>query len=304
MKADLEKRIKLAQMDPEQVADEIGNFIIKKILSFGKRGVIIGLSGGVDSTTVAAIAKRKIDEYNLFNPENKLELVGYVLPSKLNDPKDAEDGIKVAERLGIRYEVQSIEKLVEAARSTNAEAFGINYHKGNLISELRAVVLHGKAATEGKILLGTGNKDEDYGLAYYTLFGDGAVHVSPIGNMPKRLVRQMAAYLGFADLAYRVSTPGLEPGQTSFKDLGYDYEFAEVVLNGLDQGIDQKELAAHSQIVPFAKEQIEKYTRLYTQPKFTGPEQMIQDIIKRHKLALAKASLVCPDIAPLTLRYE
>jgi len=82
------------------------------------------------------------------------------------------------------------------------------------------------------LVVGTGNKDEDFGVAYYTLFGDGAVHLSPIGNLPKRLVREMAAYLGFDDLAGRVSMAGLEPGQTSFKDLGCDYEFAEVVLAG------------------------------------------------------------------------
>ena len=71
-------------------------------------------------------------------------------------------------------------------------------------------------------VIGTGNRDEDYGVGYYTLFGGGAVHLSPIGNLPKRMVREMAAYLGFDDLAERVSTAGLEPGQTCFKDLGCD----------------------------------------------------------------------------------
>jgi NH3-dependent NAD+ synthetase len=128
--------------------------------------------------------------------------------------------------------------------------------------------------------------------------------MSPIGNLPKRLVREMAAYLGFDDLAGRVSTAGLEPGQTSFKDLGCDYEFAELVLNGLDQGMKAEELAVHSQVVPYARQQIEKYARWYATPKFASAEALVGEIIRRHKIALLKAEIVNPDIAPLTLTLE
>jgi NAD+ synthase len=166
------------------------------------------------------------------------------------------------------------------------------------------VVLHTKAATEDKLVIGTGNKDEDYGVAYYTLFGDGAVHISPIGNLPKRLVREIAAYLGFGDLAGRVSTAGLEPGQTSFKDLGCDYEFAELVLNGLDQGLGAQDLAVHSQVVPRAQQQMEKYVQWYGAPKFKSVEALVFEVIRRHEIALLKAEIVNPEIAPITLMLE
>jgi NAD+ synthase len=299
-----EQRIKLASMNPKQVADEIGEFILRKVLEQNKTGGVVGLSGGVDSTCVAALAKKAFDRHNAKFPQQPLEAVGYILPSRTNDPKDAEDGLKVATRLGIRHEVQSIEAIVEAFRSTNPEVLDHKYHRGNLTSEIRAVILHTKAATENKAVIGTGNKDEDYGVAYYTLFGDGAVHMSPIGNLPKRLVREMAAYLGFDDLAGRVSTAGLEPGQTSFKDLGCDYEFAELVLNGLDQGMKAEELAVHSQVVPYARQQIEKYARWYGTPKFASAEALVGEIIRRHKIALLKAEIVNPEIAPLTLTLE
>ncbi len=299
-----ESRIKLARMDPKQVADEIGDFIVRKVLEMKKTGGVLGLSGGVDSTCVAALTKRAFDRHNAKHPEQPLEVVGFILPSHTNNPKDAEDGLKVATRLGIRHEVQGIEVIVEAFKSTNPEALGNKYHRGNMTSEIRAVVLHTKAATENKAVIGTGNKDEDYGVAYYTLFGDGAVHMSPIGNLPKRLVREMAAYLGFEDLSGRVSTAGLEPGQTSFKDLGCDYEFAELVLNGLDQGLKGDELAVHSQVVAYAREQMDKYAQWYGTSKFTSAAALVTEIIQRHEIALLKAEIVNPDIAPITLTLE
>jgi NAD+ synthase len=299
-----ERKIKLAKMDARQVADEIGDFILRKVLEMKKTGGVVGLSGGVDSTCVAALAKRAFDRHNAKHPKQPLEVVGYLLPSNTNHPQDAADALKVATRLGLRYEVQSIEAIVEAFRTTNAEALSDKYHRGNLTSEIRAVVLHTKAATENKAVIGTGNKDEDYGVAYYTLFGDGAVHMSPIGNLPKRLVREMATYLGFDDLSGRVSTAGLEPGQTSFKDLGCDYEFAELVLNGLDQGLNGEELAVHSQVVPYAAQQIEKYTQWHGTPKFASAGELVCEVIRRHEIALLKAEIVNPDIASITLNLE
>ena len=299
-----EPRIKLAKMDPRQVANEIGEFIVRKVLELNKTGGVVGLSGGVDSTCVAALAKQAFDRHNAQHPERPLEVVGYILPSRTNDPRDAEDGLKVAKRLGVRHEVQSIEAIVGAFKSTNAEALSHHYHRGNLTSEIRAVVLHTKAATENKAVIGTGNRDEDYGVAYYTLFGDGAVHMSPIGNLPKRLVREMAAYLGFEDLSGRVSTAGLEPGQTSFKDLGCDYEFAELVLNGLDQGLKAQELVAHSQVMAYAHEQIQKYVQWHGTPKFPSVQSLVDEVIRRHDVALLKAEIVNPDIAPITLRLD
>ena len=299
-----ESPIKLAKMDPKQVADEIGDFIVRKVLALNKTGGVVGLSGGVDSTCVAALAKRAFERHNAHHPTRPLEVVGYILPSSTNHPKDAEDGLKVATRLGIRYEVQGIEAIVEAFKSTNAEALAHKYHRGNLTSEIRAVVLHTKAAIQNKAVIGTGNRDEDYGVAYYTLFGDGAVHMSPIGNLPKRLVREMAVFLGFEDLSGRVSTAGLEPGQTSFKDLGCDYEFAELVLNGLDQGLKAQELAAHSQVMAYARQQIDKYVQWHGTPKFPSVQALVQEIIHRHDIALLKAEIVNPDIAPITLKLE
>jgi NAD+ synthetase len=200
--------------------------------------------------------------------------------------------------------VQNIETVVEAYRTTNPEAFQTNFDKGNLMSRIRANILSTKAATEKKTLLGTGNKDEDFGIGYYTLFGDGAVHMSPIGALPKRLVREMARYLGFRDLADRIPTAGLEPGQTDFKDLGYGYDLVEIVTEGYAQGIQKNQLMAHSQVAPLARAQMQQYETLYGVTKFQCVDDMVNDILRRHeRVALPKAQIVHPPIAPVTLRY-
>lgn len=291
------KRIKLPEMNAEKVADEIGDFIVGTVTRFGGTGGVIGLSGGVDSTTTAALAKRAFDKHNKKN-EKQLELVGYLLPSKVNSPKDAEDGEKVAKTLGIRYELQEIQPIVEAYRNTNPEVFAKPYDTGNLMSRIRANLLSTKSATENKSVIGTGNRDEDFGIGYYTLFGDGAVHISPIGNLPKRLVREMARHLGFPELADRVPSAGLEEGQTDRKDLGYDYDVVELVIEGIEQGFEHDELKNHPQVKEMVMPQL-------AASKFNTVEDVVDDILKRHYCsAKPKAAIVHPPVAPVTLEYR
>ncbi len=294
------KQIKLPKMNPELVADEIGEFIINTALGTGNTGWIAGLSGGVDSTVTAALAKRASDKYELKNPGRKLELVGYILPDKLNSAQSTQDGIYVAQKLGIRYEVCNISTVVEAFYSTNPEVFDPKnkYDKGNLISRVRANVLSTKAATERKVLLGTGNKDEDFGVGYYTLFGDGAVHCSPIGNLTKRLVKQMSVYLGFPKIAQKEPTAEIEEGQTDFKDLGYGYDVVELVLEGNVQGFLLEEIIEDEQV----KNLVEHQLRI--NKKFSTAEEVARDILRRHyEIALPKAQIIHPPIAPITLNY-
>lgn len=299
------RRIKLPIMNPELVAKQIGDFLIEEIAGERKNGGVLGLSGGVDSTTTAALAKLAFDRYNLGHPKVPLELVGYLLPSKLNAKADEDDGRKVAERLGIRCEMINIEPLVEAKARVQPLVMASQFHKGNQISELRAGVLHGQAALENKVVIGTGNHDEDFGVGYYTLFGDGAVRVSPLGMLPKRLVRDMARYLGFKDLADRVSSPGLEEGQTAFKDLGYKYEtVVELVAYGLEQGFPERELLEHPQVLAEADKNIREYRETFGFNKFQSSTDLVKDILGRNKVARGKARVVSPPMAKITLEFE
>jgi NAD+ synthase len=311
--------IKLARINQEQVEREIQDFIIKEVVQEARTGGVLGMSGGVDSTLVAALAKGAFDRYNNLDlsqrmiykpilPRQNLELVGYMLPSKLNSPDDAKDAVTVAEKLGVRYQIINLEDAVQGFKTTNPEVFQGNgkatYDKGNMISEIRAVVLHTKAAHENKLVIGTGNRDEDFNLAFYTLFGDGAVRISPIAGLPKRLVRQLAAYKGFADLAKRVSSPGLEPGQTSFGTLGYEYETSEVVIEAVLQNFMLQEIKQHPQVIEAIKEDIEKYRKLFGKKKFETVEEVVDDIMRRREIAKGKARVVSPPTPAITLLYD
>lgn len=301
------KSIKLASIDCGQVCKEIDDFIIDVVRQVAASGCVIGLSGGVDSSTAAALIKNCFDRYNATNPRagQTLELVGFILPSNVNATKDETDAVSVAKHLGLRYEVHNIEALVESFKLTNPEAFEGQFHKGNMISRIRANVLSTKAATENKILAGTGNRDEDFGIGYYTLFGDGAVHFSPIASLPKRLVREMAAFLHLdKQIVEREPSAGLEPGQSDFKDLGYDYDVVEWVTEGLAQGFSKDELVQHTQIVALIERQIKQYQSVFGTAKFDSVKAVVEDVFSRHQQAKKKMKIIHPPTPRITLSYE
>ena len=300
------KAIKLATMDCKQVCEEIGNFVIDIVQNVASCGCVIGLSGGIDSSTSAALIKTAFDRYNaeLSKDLPAFELVGYLLPSSFNPTRDETDAVSVARHLEIRYEIHRIEALVESFRATNPEAFDSKYHSGNMISRIRANVLSTKAATENKVLAGTGNRDEDFGIGYYTLFGDGAVHLSPIAGLPKRLVREMAVFLWLGkQIIQREPTAGLEPGQSDFKDLGYDYDVVEIITEGLNQGFSKEELIKHEQIAPLVERQIKQYQSVFDVEKFTSIKAVVEDVIKRHQQAKNKMKIIHPPTPNITLTY-
>jgi NAD+ synthase len=295
------KPIKLPHIECEKVCREIGDFVIAQIQSTYSTGCVLGLSGGVDSSTTAALIKHAFDRH----AASQYELVGYILPSNLNQQDDIQDAQEVARYLGIRCETHSIESLVEAFRATNPEAFSSVFHKGNLISRVRANVLSTKAATEKKMVAGTGNKDEDFGIGYYTLFGDGAVHLSPIGVLSKRLVREMAAFLGLGEpIVNRAPAAGLEPGQSDYKDLGYDYDVVELVSEGFVQGLTVDELSRHEQIVPLVERQLSHYEKAFGAPKFTSAQQVVADVLRRHETARGKMKILHPPSPEISVTYE
>lgn len=236
----IEKKIKLPKIDVKVVKREIEDFILDNILVAGKKGGVLGISGGIDSTTVAYLAKSAFDRYNN-QKDNKLKLLGLIMPSQISNPKDSEDAISVAKKLGMDYKIISVQSIAECFIENMKGDIKNKYDKGNLFSEIRTIILSRQAANNNSLILGTGNRDEDYGLGYFTKRGDGQVDLSPIGELSKRHVREIAKYLGVSDkLIQRVPTAGLWQGQTDEQELGFSYLETEIVIAGKDQGYSRE----------------------------------------------------------------
>jgi NAD+ synthase len=283
----LEDKIKIADFKygPEHAAIELAEQILQWTAGTGANGAVIGLSGGIDSTTTAYLTKFAFDTYNRANPDKKpLKLLGLMLPSKANNLKDAKDGIRVAESLGIEYKVIPIQEMADAFIQQIPEVLTDNFDIGNLYSELRAVTLSRYGAANNYRVMGTGNRDEDYILGYFTKRGDGAVDNNILGNLPKRLVRKLAAWFDNPkvpeDLVNRIPTAGLWENQTDEGELGYNYDQAEIIQNGYDEGKTPEQIQG-----------------------ITGYDMgIILDVDKRHRSTEHKRQL--PPVGQVTLEYK
>ena len=194
---------------------------------------VLGISGGVDSSLVAALAKKAVGKERIF---------AYAMPidSLVDDENDA---VRLAKHLDINYEVVDLtdayHTLVE-----KYEATGVKLDlstKGNLKARMRMATLYTFAQNKHGLVLGTDNKDERY-TGYFTKFGDGGVDLLPIANLLKREVVEACLLLGIPeDLAKRVPSAGLYQGQTDEKEMGITYQDLDDYLLGKEVSQEAKE---------------------------------------------------------------
>ena len=301
--------IKLHTMDPKKVSRQIEDFIVTQTLKRNKRGAVLGLSGGVDSSLVAAAAAHGYARFNKKNMKRPLNLHCYSLPTGLNKVEDEEDAHGLYRSLVKNhptamgdFRVINIQNSVVGINTDIVRVYpeDLNsFETGNMISRTRANLLHTLAAMFNCTVLGTGNRDEDFTLGYYTLLGDGAVFSSPIGALPKRLVRELLSWYGYPDLAERVPTAGLESGQTDFGDLGYSYEFAETVTEGILQKMSPEEI--RMVVYDIGIRDMKRYNKEFRDLKFFDVSSMVEDIINRMGKAKDKAAFIKPIICEVSL---
>jgi NAD+ synthase (glutamine-hydrolysing) len=140
----------------------------------GAQGVIVGLSGGIDSACVATLAVKAL------GPENVL---GISLPSEITGEESKKLAKDLAENLKIQFKEISISSIVaESAKALGLAHSGIPFE--NLQSRSRGIILMGEANRSGKLLLACGNKSE-LAMGYGTLYGDIAGALAPIGDLLK-----------------------------------------------------------------------------------------------------------------------
>ncbi len=207
-------------------------WIREEVKKANQKGVIVGISGGIDSAVVAALAKKAFpnDYITLWMPCNSSEL----------DEKCKEELIK---KLDLKNVTVDLIKPFESI-SNSLNDSGINQSKlalANTKARLRMSLLYSMAQTHNYLVLGTDNADE-WHIGYFTKFGDGGVDLLPIIKLLKREVREAAKILGIPDsIINRAPTASLWENQTDESEIGFSYDLIDDYLSGKQVNNEVKE---------------------------------------------------------------
>ena len=219
------ERTPLPAIDADQAIGVIVGFISSQLEQTGFERLVVGLSGGIDSATVAFLAARAI------GPERVLAVS---MPYRSSAPEAEQDASLVVEALGCRSERVEITPMVEPLlASLDGEDGDLRVRRGNVMARQRMVVLYDRSVAFDALVAGTSNKTEVL-LGYTTLYGDQACALAPIGDLYKSQLRAVASRLGVPEpiLAKRPSAD-LWPGQTDEDELGATYDALDRVLFAL-----------------------------------------------------------------------
>jgi len=206
-------------LDPELTTRILRGFIRSEVHRAGMAGVVIGLSGGLDSSVAAFLAVRAL------GPES---VRGVVLPYRSSHPDSSAHAELVLGKLGIVGERLEITPVVEAFSALSRP--GSRLRLGNAMARIRMILLYDRSAEIGALVLGTSNKTELL-LGYGTLHGDLASAINPLGDLYKTQVRALAEHLG-VPRAIREKAPSADlwPRQSDEAELGFTYETVDRLL--------------------------------------------------------------------------
>ena len=225
----------LAQAVQEEWAAIITTFMRRHVEAAGASGVVLGLSGGLDSAVVAALAVRALGKENVH---------GLIMPAPDSDPRDSQHAVAVAKWLGIEV----AERPLKAFMAGFAGQAWTEAALQNSRARLRMILLYGEAQSRGLLVCGTGNKSELL-VGYFTKHGDGGNDLQPIGDLYKTQVRQLATWLGVPDdVTNKPPSAGLRPGQTDEDDLGLTYTDLDRILAGMERNHSVEEIAKHEKL--------------------------------------------------------
>lgn len=194
----------------------------------GTRGILVGLSGGIDSSVVCYLIKKAF-------PDNSM---GVLLPCKSHG-KDREDALAVAKASGICYSEVELSSEQDSILNKVVSVLGEDFDKthlrltdANLRARMRMSTLYALANAQGYLVAGTDNAAEVY-TGYYTKYGDGGVDILPIASLTKREVYQWAEVLGVPQSVIdRPPSAGLWEGQTDESEMGTTYTMIDDYLEG------------------------------------------------------------------------
>ena len=214
----------------------IEKFIQTRVEEAGAKGVVIGLSGGIDSATTLSLAVKALGNENV---------TGLILPFVQTESVSfASDHAK---SLQIQTKKIDISNVVKVFRDST-DSFSSQSSEGNLHSRVRMVFLYGEAFNSESLVMGTSNKSELL-VGYYTKWGDGASDLLPIGDLYKSQVYLLSEALGVPkEIIERKPTAELWEGQTDEDELGINYSTLDQILLGLERQFSFKSISSKTGI--------------------------------------------------------
>jgi len=209
------------------IADRIGGWMRDQVNAAGMRGIVLGLSGGVDSAVVAGLASRALGE----------NVLGVLMPCH-SQPVDAEYAHLVADTFHIKTVTVDLGPIYDAFVAALPE--GPDLAQANLKPRLRMATLYYMANARGYLVAGAGNKSELM-AGYFTKYGDGGADILPLGDLYKGQVWALAREIGVPQpVIGRPPTAGLWPGQTDEGEMGITYAALDAILAALAEGQEPK----------------------------------------------------------------
>ena len=224
-------------------------FIKDTVRKTRSKGVVIGLSGGIDS---AVVTKLCVDA---LGPDNVLNIF---MPSRGTPAEDYKTTADLATLWGTEYKVVDVQPAVDALAAVLLTDAETPLERGNISARCRMIVLYNLAKKRQYLVIGTSNQSEIM-MGYFTKFGDGACDVTLLANMYKTEVRQIASLIGVPQpIIDKPPSAGLWEGQTDESDMGIRYEDLDSILYDMEQDMSDAQIANDTGL---SKEQVSEIRR-------------------------------------------
>jgi NAD+ synthase len=201
------------------IANCIIEFIRLEVSRAQSQGVVLGLSGGIDSSVAVSLATKALGNDRV---------LGLILPDRdVSEQKDIDDAVELSKQLGIKYHIIDITEIKQKyLDQLPLEKKSI----GNLTARIRMTLIYYYANLFNKLVLGTSDKSEMM-IGYFTKFGDGAADLLPLADLYKTEVRELGRYLNVPKtILSKKSTPSLWLNQTAEKEIGMEYKKIDAIL--------------------------------------------------------------------------
>ena len=208
---------------PQDTLDILINFIRTRVSDAKSDGVVLGLSGGIDSAVTLSLAVSALGHKNV---------TGLIMPFRETESvKLAKDH---ADNLNVSTKIINIKEIVSSYKNSSL-LFSEKLSEGNLHSRVRMSLLYGAGFSSNSLVVGTSNKSELL-IGYWTKWGDGGTDFLPIGDLYKSQVFILGEHLGVpSEILSRKPTAELWPGQTDEEEFGFTYSELDEVLFNLEK---------------------------------------------------------------------